>query len=149
MLADFFLADSAGRFLVLDQIVAGVPMQEQCRQALTTLSSGGTLAITFRLGASGRVGRLKALLALPLRMAMAERVLKGCGATCVQRYGVTPSLETPAVIFPLGTPAARYAETHLIPGSTKRLLSLMRKILTHCMGYDPSLGAILIVGRKP
>jgi hypothetical protein len=157
MLADFFLADSSrdrmpnsgGGFIVLDRTMTGGPVGEQCRNALAALPSGGVLAIAIRLGASGRARRLSNLLTLPLQMARAERALKGYGVTGVGRYGVTPNLEAPAVIFPLGTPAARYAATHLVPGSAKRLLSLMRKILTYCMGYDPSLGAILIVGRKP
>jgi hypothetical protein len=86
---------------------------------------------------------------LPFRLAHVEKTLAQCGATAVQRYGVTPELQKPAAVYPLGTPAARYAEENLVPGPRKWLLAVLRKSLTYCLGYDPSLGAVLVVGRKP
>src|SRR5579872_6252721 len=131
MLADFFLAGPSGdtgpaagdRFVVLDPTVKPGPMREQCRRALSALPPGGALVLARRLGAGGWARRLAALLTLPLWLAAAERVLRGGGATGVRRYGVSPDLRAPAVVFPLGTPAARYAEAHLLPGPGKPLLS--------------------------
>jgi hypothetical protein len=150
MLEDYFVAGTGeGRFLALEASDPGDPTRGKCGEALVALPSGGALAIALPLEARGRLGRLGALLTLPHRIARAEKILSQCGATSVQRYGVTPDLRTPAVIFPLGTPAARYAEEHLVPGPRKWVLAVVRKVLTYCLGYDPSVGAVLVVGRKP
>jgi hypothetical protein len=158
MLLDFFTVGPAGDrdteagsacFIAVDQTFPAGPAREKCRELLAALPSGGALAITIRLDTGGRLRRLGTLLSLPLRMALAERKLAQCGAKAVQRYGVAPDLRSPAIVFPLGTPAARYAEEHLIPGPRKWLLAVIRKGLTRCLGYDPALGAVLVVGTKP
>jgi hypothetical protein len=157
MLADFFSVGQAGesspaggaRFAAVEQTSAGGPAREACQETLARLPPGGALAVAIRLDTGGRLRRLGRLLMLPLRMALAGRSLTRCGAASVQRYGVFPDLRTPAVVFPLGTPAARYAEEHLVPGPRQWFLAVIRKVLTRCLGYDPSLGAVLVVGRKP
>jgi hypothetical protein len=158
MLAEFFVAGRSGgydldpgggHFVAIEQTALGGPARQKCQEITAALRSGGGLAIAIRLDGRSRLRRLGTLLTLPIRMALAERTLAWCGTTSVQRYGVTPDLRAPTVVFPLDTPAARYAEEHLVPGPRNWFLAVLRKALTRCLGNDPSLGAILVVGRKP
>ena len=158
MLGDFFLASPShagraepppDRFIALEATRAGASLAQRCQEALSRLPSGGGLAVAFPLNGQGRLRRVGTLLTLPLRMARAERALARCRVASVQRYGVAPDLTAPAVIYPLGTPAARYAEENLVSGPRNRLLALARRLLSVCLGFDPSLGGVLIMGNKP
>ena len=144
-LAPFFVG---GRFVVLDATASGGDLRGRCQAALAALPAGGGLAIAVGLNGGGRLRRLIGSLTLPFRMARAENTLAGCGATGVQRYGVYPDLHSPTVVFPLRTPAAWYAEEHLVPGPCSPLAGMIRKIFRRCLGFDPSLGAVIVVGSK-
>lgn len=93
----------------------------------------------------GRFARFQILLHMRFRLAKIDRVLASCGADLEGRYGVNPDLQSPAVIYPLDSPAGAYAEMNLLSASEAPLRRLLR-----CMaGCDTSLGGILVIGRKP
>jgi len=51
----------------------------------------------------------------------------------------------PSCIYELDTDAAQYAEGCLRPRGRFRLV---RRLLQRVAGYDPALGAIVVIGRK-
>ena len=87
-------------------------------------------------------------LRLPNEVTQVERALVQSGAEPVGRYGVAPDLATPTVVYQLGGSAARYAEKQLLLIPRSRPAAAVCKILRFWAGCDPSLGAILVVGRK-
>lgn len=113
------------------------------------LPSGGVLVVVLRLDQPGRLSRLAAMLALPIRLGAAERALGRAGAVPAGRYGLFPSLESPTLIYPLSGPAAVYAEHYLVPSVTSSPASIARAALRRWTGCDASLGAVLVLGRKP
>ena len=64
------------------------------------------------------------------------------------RYGLAPDLATPTVVYQLEGAAARYTEEHLLLAPRSRFAAVVFGILRLWAGCDPSLGAILVVGRK-
>ncbi|HMB04978.1 MAG TPA: hypothetical protein VKP69_14715 [Isosphaeraceae bacterium] len=126
-----------------------MPAPDRCRAAFDALPSGSYLAVVLRLRGRGRLRRSLDLLTLPARMAAAEGALAHCGATPAGRYGVAPNLRAPTVLYRLGGAAAAYAEARLLPGAERWPFSVLRKGLGRWAGCDPSLGAVLVIGRKP
>jgi hypothetical protein len=120
----------------------------RCREALASLTPGGYLAIALELSHGTRFRRMIKTLTLPYRVAGVERELARSGAELVGRYGVAPDLTTPTVVYQLGVAAARYAEKHLLLSPRSRPAAAVCAILRMWAGCDPSLGAILVVGRK-
>src|SRR5205823_7002167 len=93
----------------IDDSQADAPLPDRCRDAFTTLCQGGYLGIAVKINARSRLRRLFALLGIRSRMASAERALAGCGATIMGRFGVSPDIHSPTVVYHLATPAAEYA----------------------------------------
>ena len=151
LLEDFFVAAPPGGidgrpFLAVE----GRPLAAKCWEGLASLPTGGYLAVALRLDAPGRLRHLADLLTLPVRVAGAASVLARCGAVPVGRYGVSPDLGSPTVVYPLNGPASRYAERHLLPGGRRRWpFVILRKVLSWWTGCDVSLGGVLVIGRKP
>jgi len=102
--------------------------------------------VVYAIGLEGSIAvRLLMLLTLGLRVARAQKVLRGAGAVRVQRYAVFPTLDRPSIAYEIGTPAADYADRHLRPrGSGGRLRSIIARIA----GVDPSIGGIVVAGLK-
>jgi len=121
----------------------------RCRDALARLEPGGYLAIVLDLGHVSRIRRLAGAIRAPRSIARAERVLARAGAEPSGRYGVEPDLDAPTVVYQLGGDAARYAEDNLLLGARPAAVAAMCRVLRLWLGCDPSLGAILVVGRKP
>jgi hypothetical protein len=113
-------------------------------QTAAGLDAGDVVVYAIAIEGSVWV-RLLTLLTLPLRVARAQRVLRGAGAVRVHRYAVTPSLERPTVAYELDTPAAQYADRHLRPRATGERL---RGIIARVAGVDPSIGAVVVAGLK-
>lgn len=136
------------RIVIVDRAARAGSVSDLCREAAASLSSGSFLAVAIHLPRRGRFRKLVATLALPARMTAAERALARCGAVGIRRYGVIPNVEEPTLLYPIGTPAGGYAETHLIPASGGRPRSTLRHVLKLWIGCDPAIGSVLVVGRK-
>jgi hypothetical protein len=139
---------SRPRFALIERATAGASIAVCCREALTTLAPGGYLAIALEMSHGTRFQRMIKTLRMPYHVADAERELARNGAEPAGRYGVAPDLATPAVVYQLGGAAARYAEEHLLLTPRSRPAAVVCAILRIWAGSDPSLGAILVVGRK-
>jgi hypothetical protein len=120
-----------------------------CRDALARLGPGGYLAIALDLRHVNRLRRLAGAIRAPRCITRAERALARAGAEPAGRYGVAPDLDAPTVVYQLGGAAARYAEKNLLLGTRSRAVAALCRVLRLWMGCDPSLGAILVDGRRP
>ncbi len=89
--------------------------------------------------------RLMTLVTFRFQRGRARRAIVRGGGRVVAAYGVDPSLEQPACVYELDTPAAAYADRCVRPRG--RALGL-RRLATQWFGCDPALGAVLVVGRK-
>jgi hypothetical protein len=127
----------------------GTPDPERCCEALSLLEPGGYIAVALELPDGSRFRRIAAILNLPSRIAAAERALARCGVEPAGRYGVAPDLRAPTILYQLGSAAARYGEEHLLLGPRPWLASALCAILRLWSGCAPSLGAVLVVGRRP
>jgi hypothetical protein len=116
------------------------------RLAETAAAMNAGDVVVYAIGLEGSVVvRLLMLLTLGLRVARAQKVLRGAGAVRVHRYALLPTLERPTIAYEIGTPAAQYADRHLRPrGTGKRLRALIARIA----GVDPSIGAVVVAGLK-
>lgn len=104
----------------------------------------GFLAIVLPLRGS-LVARSLRCLALPSAIARARRALTGLQLEVIGAYGVEPNLAAPVCLFELRTVAAHYAESHLRP--TNRL-GQARKLAAWVWGVDPTLGGVVVLGRR-
>jgi len=95
---------------------------------------------------SGRFADLAGWATLPMRVRACERALvkSGCRVT---RYAVDPSLESPNLVFELGSIAEEYAVTHLLGHSGR--WRIVRRLLAWWLGCDPSVGGIILIGTQP
>jgi hypothetical protein len=142
-------AESMGsRFAVISGATGEAGDAARCREAVANLAPGGHLAIALELSHGSRFHRTIKILTLPFRAAGVERELARSGADPVGRYGVAPDLATPTVVYQLGVAASRYAEERLLLTARSRPAAVVCAILRMWAGCDPSLGAILVVGRK-
>jgi hypothetical protein len=137
------------RFEVMSGATDGAVEENRCREALAPLTPGGYLAVALELPPGSRFRRIAGALSLPFRLARAERALARCGAVLGGRYGVAPDLDAPTIIYQLGGAAARYAEENLLLSPRSWPAAIVCWALRIWIGCDPSLGAILVVGRKP
>jgi hypothetical protein len=117
----------------------------QLRDEFVALPPGGYVGIAIDLQGMSRFRRLVTLLGLRLRLARVERAIARCGAQLTGRFAMSPDLRSPAVAYPMSGPAAAYAEQNLLPRST----NLMRGIVSFIAGCEASIGAVLVIGRKP
>jgi hypothetical protein len=137
------------RFAMIAEGTRGAPDPECCRETLSLVAPGGYAAVALELPDGGRSRRMAAILTLSSRMAAAERTLERCGAEPAGRYGVAPDLRAPTILYQIGSAAARYGEEHLLLSPRPLLASALCAIFRLWTGCDPSLGAVLVVGRKP
>jgi hypothetical protein len=137
------------RWALLSEAIDGATDAIRCREALALLTPGGYLAIALELPHGSLMLRMAGALGLPARVVRTERALARGGAELMGRYGVAPDLGAPTVVYQLRSTAARYAEENLLMGRRSWPATTLCRILRLWMGCDPSLGAILVVGRKP
>ncbi|SRR6266516_247925 len=138
------------RIIILESPAGGVATAETCRRVFDTASPDAYVVIALRIaGGVGRLTRLAGLITLPARVAAAKRAILCAGGTRLEGcYGVYPALEAPTFVYELGGPADAYATTHLIPGRSAGISGWLRRALARWIGCEPSLGAVLVVGRK-
>lgn len=116
---------------------------------MADLAPGGYLAIALPISSGGRMLRVAGLLSLPIRIAATKRLLVRCGATPAGCYGVSPDLQEPTVVYELRGKAGRYAERHLLSGRRAWPSAVACGLLRALVGCDPSLGAVLVIGKRP
>lgn len=137
------------RFAMMGEGTRGAPDPDRCRETLASLPPGGYVAVALVLPDGSRFQRMTAALTLPFRLAAAERALRRRGVEPAGRYGVSPDLCAPTVLYQLESAAARYAEKYLLLSPRSLLSHAICGVLRLWAGLDPSLGAVLVVGRKP
>jgi hypothetical protein len=72
-------------------------------------------------------------------------MIEGNGVAAAFTYGIDPRLEAPTFAYQLDSAASQYADRFLrARGSGVRL----RWLAARCFGYDPALGAVVVMGRK-
>ncbi len=141
---------SIGSHVVLFQNVAGrAGRLAAYRTVVEGVASGTYLGIVVSIADGGRMRRLAHLVTARARVAAAERAILQAGRTTLEgRYGVYPSPQSPTLVFELGGSAETYATAHLIPGTITGMAAILRRTIARWAGYDPTLGAVVVVGRK-
>lgn len=89
--------------------------------------------------------RLLTLAMLRWQRRRASRAICRAGGEVVGHFGVDPSLAQPSWMYELGTAAAEYTNRLMRPRGSHHLL---RRIAERCVGCDPALGAVLVLGKK-
>jgi hypothetical protein len=135
-------------FTLIDGGDDGPPIPMRCRWAMADLAPGGYLAIALPVSSGGRMLRVAGLLSLPIRIAATERLLVRCGAMPMGCYGVSPDLRQPTVVYKLRGGASRYAERHLLYSQRTWPAAVVCGLLRTLVGCDPSLGAVLVIGKR-
>jgi len=89
--------------------------------------------------------RLLTVATLAIRLRRARRAFARNGAVEIATYGVEPRLDAPMFAYQLDSAASRYADRFLRHGGSG---AAIRQLIARCFGYDPALGAVVVVGRK-
>jgi len=89
--------------------------------------------------------RLLTVATLAIRLRRALRAIARHGATEVATYGIEPRLDAPMFAYQLDSAASCYADRFLRPRGSG---AAIRQLIARCFGYDPALGAVVVVGRK-
>ncbi|MEO8256572.1 MAG: hypothetical protein ABI868_04420 [Acidobacteriota bacterium] len=128
-------------------VVGGNPLRfqlDELRDAVTRSAAGDLAAYAVPLDGAP-LARLLTLITLATRLRRAQRVIERNGGATVCRYGVDPQLNAPAFVYQLDSAAAQYAESFLRDRGSG---AAIRRIAARCFGYDPAIGAIVVMGRK-
>jgi hypothetical protein len=91
------------------------------------------------------LARLLTFVTLRLRLKRAERMMQRGGVAGVCRYGIDPRLEAPAFVYQLDSAASQYADRFL---RARGSAAALRWFAARCFGYDPAVGAVVVMGRK-
>lgn len=133
---------------VVEQGVSVNGLRRRCRAAFSSLAPGETLSVVMIIDAAG-VAKAGRWLPLPFQLAAVTGAIIAEHGIVLGRYGVTPDLARPTVLYELRTPAQRYAQAFLLSRSRQNAFSRgIRKILSLWAGCDPAVGAVVLIGRK-
>lgn len=149
VLETFLLGDAAPATLRprCRVVVGGHPLRfrlARLHDALNRSAAGDVVAYAVPL-ARPAVVRLLMLATLSLRLHCAEWMMGRNGAAAVSRYGIEPRLEAPSFAFQLDSAASQYADRFL---RARGPAATLRRLAARCFGYDPTLGAIVVMARK-
>jgi hypothetical protein len=128
-------------------IVGGSPVRfnlEKLHDALKRSAPGDLVAYAVPLEAPP-LQRLWTLVTLAFRLRRATRMIERNGVASVCRYGIDPRLESPTFAYQLDSAASQYADRFLRARGSG---AAVRWLAVRCFGYDPALGAVLVMGRK-
>jgi hypothetical protein len=117
----------------------------ELRDALNRLGSGDVAAYVVPLD-TPPLARLMTLVTLPLRLWNAARTIERGRMIVVGKYGIDPHLAAPAFVYQLDSAASRYADRSMRP---RGYAPALRKLAAKWSGCDPSVGAVVLVARKP
>lgn len=155
-LTDFFVGGGPyGRtpsqqrcFVIVEERGRSGTVLSRCRAAIATVASGGYVAVVVRLDRLGALSRLVDFLMLPFRLARVSRAIADSGASPAGLFGIVPNVGQPTIVFPLRGAAAIYAQSKLL-SIPSRPRAVGCRILAWWAGCDVSIGALLVVGRRP
>lgn len=128
-------------------VVGGGPLRfqlDRLRDAVNRSAAGDLIAYAVPLDAPP-LARLLTLMTLTLRLRRAQRTIERNGGATVCRYGVDPRLDAPAFVYQLNSAASQYADHFL---RDRGSAAAVRRLAARCFGYDPAIGAIVVMGRK-
>jgi hypothetical protein len=135
-----------GRATLLDLVASGTPAAI-CWRGLNgsvPVAANTLPAVLIQIGGCRRPVRIARWVLLPFARARVERLLGRGGASATAVYAIAPDCEAPMWVYRVGSPAATYAHTHLMPrGAGGRLL---RGAVRWWTGCDPAVAGLLIVG---
>lgn len=134
------------RLLFLDDAETG--SGAAARELLARVAPRGHVAILLRLESAGAVQRLLQFAGLPTRVRRAANMLRSMGIADCERFAVSPDVRQPVFIYSLRPPAAAYARNNLLPPN-RGAGGALRWLITRWAGCDPSVGAVLVIGRAP
>ena len=140
--------DDRRDFAVLDSSLRGPQRVAADRQLVAGMQSTGVVSVVLCARRRSRVARTAYWLTSAPRIAAARRRIVRAGATLLGLYAVFPDAERPTILYELGSPACAYAERLLLPIQARRFTSI-RAFLSRVVGFDPSVGAVIVVGRVP
>jgi len=148
-LETFLIGDraSATRAARCRVIVGASPLRFQLSRlhdAVTQATAGDVVAYAVPLDGPAAV-RLMMLATMWLRFRCVEWIMGRSGGVAISRCGIEPSLESPAVVFQMGSAASQYADRFLRARGSG---AAVRRLAARCFGYDPAIGALLVVARK-
>jgi hypothetical protein len=124
-----------------------VGVGSRCRKAFAEAPAGSTVIILIRAEETG-FARLSHWLLLPFQLAVALRALARHGATLLGSFAVFPDVRTSTLLYELRSPAQRYAERFLVARSPESWpTAVLRKCLSAWAGCDPSMGAVVVIGK--
>jgi hypothetical protein len=113
-----------------------------------SLAPGTCPAVLIRLGDGGRLAKLIDWLLVPFARARAERLL-GASHTAASRadvYAIAPDCEAPTWVYRVGSPAAAYADSHLLPRGAG--LGAIRAAVRWWIGCDAGVAGLLVIGGR-
>jgi hypothetical protein len=139
-------APGKSRLLFLDD--ADPSSGAATRELLAAVAPRGHVAILLRLEATGALQRLLQFGALPGRMRRAANTLRSMGIANSERFAVSPDVGQPVFIYSLRQPSAAYARDNILPPN-KGVAGALRWLISRWAGCDPSIGAVLVIGRAP
>ena len=118
------------------------------RLAAPPPAGGGAAAVLIRVGDGGRVAKLLDWVLLPIARARVERLLARHRTAPARAavYAVAPDCEAPTWVYRLGTPAAAYADSHLL--SRVAGLRAIRAIVRWWTGCDATVAGLLVIGGR-
>jgi len=139
-----------GRGLVCVQAEACAPARgDRLSQVLQRLPAGGCVGLVIAVGGDSVSQRISRILLMRFHLARTRRSLTRCGAIVVGSFAIGPDLRAPTWVYPLAGTAARYARSHLLSWRTGRLWEASRGVLSIVGGCEPSVGGVIVIGRRP
>lgn len=132
------------KFLVVMQLHPLWPSMAPLRDAATAAAVGDSVAFAVPLN-TPLFTRLLTLATLRLHRRRAVRALRSSGADVVTCVGVDPSLSHPSWFYELDTAASAYTDCYMRPRGSH---VAARRIAQRWFGCDPSLGGVMVVGKK-
>ena len=119
----------------------------RCRKAIAEAPAGSTVIFLINTEETG-FARLSRWLFLPFQLAVALRALARHGATLLGSFAVFPDVRRSTLLYELRSPAQRYAERFLVARSPESWpTAVLRKFLAAWAGCDPSMGAVVVIGK--
>jgi hypothetical protein len=150
----FFLDDAADdpasrRFEVLFASSFEGSSRARISTAVERLEGGAHVAIVHHLERETALARVLALLTLPVRLLATERHLRSAEVEALGRFALAPSLESPWLLYQLGTAAAGYAESELLAGMRPSgVKGLFHGGASLWAGCSPAVGLVVVLGKK-
>lgn len=141
------LPEDPSRLSVVELGGGLVGVGSRCRKAIAEAPAGSTVIFLIRTEETG-FARLSRWFFLRFQLAVALRALAHHGAALVGSFAVFPEVRASTLLYELRSPAQRYAERFLVARSPESWpTAVVRKCLSMWAGCDPSMGAVVVIGK--